>query len=117
MLDRAILHLTIIVESIDAIRSYTAGMNRDAFLGDRLRRDAVAMNMQIIGEAGRNLSRKEQAEAPEIPWPQVVSLRHRISHDYRTINWGIVWDIIQNELDELRGAACRMLVARGETSP
>jgi uncharacterized protein with HEPN domain len=49
MLDRAILHLTLIVESVDTIRSHIAGMDRDTFLADRLRRDAVAMNFQVIG--------------------------------------------------------------------
>lgn len=117
MLDRAILYLTLIVESIDTIRSHIAGLDRAAFLGDRLRRDAVAMNFQVIGEAARNLIDTERAEAPEIPWSQIVNLRHRISHDYRTINWETVWDIIQNELDNLRAAASRMLAARGETPP
>jgi uncharacterized protein with HEPN domain len=60
---------------------------------------------------------KERAEAPEIPWSKIVNLRHRISHDYRTINWATVWDIIQNEFDDLRAAASRMLIARGETPP
>lgn len=114
MLDRAVLHLTLIVESVDAIRSHVAGLDRAAFLSDRLRRDAVAMNFQVIGEAARNLTAKERAEAPEIPWSQIVNLRHRISHDYRTINWETVWDIIQNELDDLRASAKRMLIARGE---
>lgn len=114
MLDRAILHLTLIVEAVDAIRSYVAGLDRAGFLADRLRRDAVAMNFQVIGEAARNLTAAERAEAPEIPWSQAVNLRHRISHDYRTINWETVWDIVQNELGDLRAVAKRMLIARGE---
>jgi uncharacterized protein with HEPN domain len=114
MLDRAILHLTLIVESIDAIRTYVRGLDRDAFLKNRLVQDAVAMNFQVIGEAARRLTAAERAEAPEIPWPQVVGLRNRISHDYRTIKWVLVWDIVEHEFDSLRAAVRRMLAARGE---
>jgi uncharacterized protein with HEPN domain len=114
MLDRAILHLTRIVEAIDTIKGDVAGLDKAAFLADRLRRDAVAMNFQMLGEAARRLTAAERAEAPEIPWPQIVNLRHRISHDYRTVNFDLVFDIIGNELDLVRAAVSRMLAARGE---
>ena len=116
MLDRANLHLTLIVESIDAIESYIGDMDRAAFVASRLTRDAVAMNFQVIGEAARHLTEIERAETPEIPWPKIVGLRHRISHDYRTVNFGLVWDIAHSEFDPLKVAARRMLTARGETS-
>ncbi len=114
MLDRAVLHLTRLVEAVDAVEGHVAGVDRAAFLSDGLRRDAVAMNLQIIGEAARHLTTAERAEAPEIPWPQVVNLRHRISHDYRTVNFNLVFDIIENDLAPLRAAVQRMLAARGE---
>lgn len=114
MLDRAILHLTRIVDAIEAIRSYMGAMDRAAFVADRLTCDAVAMNFQIIGEAARQLTEPERAEAPEVPWPKIVGLRHRISHDYRTVNFGLVWDITHSEFDPLKAAVRRMLAARGE---
>ncbi len=114
MPDRAILHLTLIAESVDAVRSYMQDMGRAAFAADRMRCDAVAMNFQIIGEAARHLSAAERAETPEIPWPLIVRLRHRISHDYRTVNFDLVWEIVHSEFDALRTAVQRMLAARGE---
>lgn len=72
------------------------------------------MNFQVIGEAARKLTAAERAEAPDVPWPQVVGLRNRISQNYRTIRWPLVWDIVENEFDSLRTAARRMLAARGE---
>ncbi len=107
--------MTLIAEAVDAIRSYVQNVDRAVFASDRMRCDAVAMNIQIIGEAARHLTASERAEAPEIPWPQIASLRHRISHDYRTVNFGLVWDIVHSEFDTLRAAVRRMLAGRGET--
>ncbi len=114
MLDRAILHLTLIVEAVDIIRSHVAGQDRESFLSNGLVQDGVAMRFQVIGEAARHLSESERAEAPEIPWSQIVNVRHRISHDYRNVNFAMVWDIVQNELGPLQTAAKKMLAARGE---
>lgn len=115
MLDRSKLHLAVIVESIDSIRDYIAGVTRDAFVADQMRRDAVALRFQVMGEAARLLTPDQRAEAPEIPRNHIVGLRHRISHDYRTVNFELVWEIIHTEFDALRAAAVRMLTARGET--
>jgi len=85
-----------------------------AFLADSMRQDAVAMRIQVIGESARRLLAHERAEAAEIDWPQIVALRNRISHDYRTTNFEVLWDILTTEFDALDGAGRRMLAARGK---
>lgn len=112
MPDRAVLHLSIVVESIDAIRTYIGAAGKDEFLADPLRQDAVVLRLQVIGEAARHLSHADRALAPEIPWQHIVSLRNRIAHDYRSINFHVVWDIAQGELDDLQTSAKRLLAAK-----
>lgn len=114
MPDRAVLHLTVIVEGVEVIRSYLAGKDRDAFLANPILRDAVVMRLQTIGEAARSILPSERLEAPEIAWNDIVAFRHRVAHDYRSVDFEIVWSIIANELDALDVAARRMLAARGE---
>lgn len=114
MLESAILHLTLIVESIDPVHSQMAGMDRPDFLANCLLQDGVAMHFQVIGEAARQLTGEERAEAPEIPWPQIVNPRHRISPDYRNVTFAIEWEITQIELGPLQTAEKPMLAARGE---
>jgi len=46
-----------------------------------------------------------------------VAFRHRIAHDYRHVDFEIVWGIATGELDALEIAARRMLATRGETPP
>lgn len=68
----------------------------------------------VIGEAARRLPDSVRKEAPEIPWPTIVSLRHRIVHGYKTVDHRIVWDIVQQRMDALEAAVRGMLAARGE---
>lgn len=75
------------------------------------------MRLIVIGESARLLDGAARAEAPEIDWDKVVSFRNRAAHGYRSIDFAIVWDIVTNELEPLKSAARRMLVARGEAMP
>jgi uncharacterized protein with HEPN domain len=62
---------------------------------------ALAKALENIGEAACYLSSGFTAAHPEIPWPDIINLRHRIVHDYRNIDFTIIWDIVQNELPSL----------------
>jgi len=39
---------------------------------------------------------------PEIPWAQIVGLKNRLIHGYFLVDYGIVWEIVQDELPQLR---------------
>ncbi len=57
-------YLTHIVEAVDRIHRYTAGMSRDEFVVNELVRDAVIRNIEVIGEASNNID-KQYAEFAE----------------------------------------------------
>jgi uncharacterized protein with HEPN domain len=103
-----------IQSAIDMINSFCAGIDRAAFVADARTSAAVAMYLLVIGEAARRLPNAVQQEAPEVPWPLIVSLRNRIAHGYSSIDRGIVWSIVEGHLPVLKSAADRMLTARGE---
>lgn len=114
MPDRLLAWLVEIDDSIKRIRSYVEGLDRCQFLADQRTCDATALQLMIIGEAASKLPDDVRGEAPEIPWPAIVSLRHRIAHGYKTVDHGVVWSIVEQRLDELETAIRRMLAARGE---
>jgi uncharacterized protein with HEPN domain len=62
---------------------------------------ALAKALENIGEAASHLSDAFMAVHPEIPWVPIINLRHRIVHDYRNIDFRIIWDIVENELPSL----------------
>ncbi len=51
-------YLQHILNAIDNIQAYTAEMDQAAFMTDGKTRDAVVRNLEIVGEACNNISRK-----------------------------------------------------------
>ena len=90
-----------ILLAIQKISRYTSQMDHDAFLADDLVIDAVARNLEIIGEATRQLPEDFRRNHAEVAWTQIAGLRNRIVHDYFGLDLEIIWEIIQHNLPEL----------------
>lgn len=90
--------LSDIREAILRITSYVGGMSSDTFMDDIKTQDAVVRNLEIIGEATKNLSEQLCIENPEIPWRSMAGVRDRLIHHYFGVNLDIVWQIVTAEL-------------------
>lgn len=95
------LYLSDILTSISKIKRYTAGMSYEQLITDELSFDAVVHNLQIIGEAVKNIPSEIRDRYPQVEWRKMAGLRDVIAHAYFTIDDQIVWDIVQNKLDDL----------------
>jgi uncharacterized protein with HEPN domain len=62
---------------------------------------ALTHLVQIVGEAAREVSPQGRALLPQIPWHQVVGMRHRIVHDYTNVDLNILWDVVGQNLPPL----------------
>jgi len=91
-----------ILESIELIESYVANMNFDDFTNDRKTIDAVVRNLEIIGEAARNISDEIKNKYQNVDWKGMIGLRNRIAHGYFGINLTIIWEILKQELPPLK---------------
>lgn len=89
------------LEATRRIGRYTADMSHDAFVADDKTKDAVARNLEIIGEAASRLPDGFRAQHPEIEWRKIIGLRHRIVHHYFGLDVEIVWVILQRDLPRL----------------
>ncbi|MBI3943611.1 MAG: DUF86 domain-containing protein [Chloroflexi bacterium] len=87
-----------IQEAIRRIATYTAGMTYESFLADIKTQDAVIRNLEIIGEAAKNLSAELVRKHSNIPWKSMAGVRDRLIHHYFGINFDIVWRIVTQEL-------------------
>ncbi len=90
------------LQSIEKVLEYTAGMDEDSFTANPLTRDAVIYNIQIIGEAASKLSQPLKEAHPEIPWHQLIGMRHRLVHEYGQVRIDIIWRVISIHLPTLR---------------
>lgn len=96
------LFLMDILESIDAISSFVEGCSFEYFCADRKTFSATIRELEIIGEAIRNISDEIKAQYPEVLWHEIRSFRNKITHEYFGVDGRIVWDIVQNELELLK---------------
>ncbi|MGD2114477.1 MAG: DUF86 domain-containing protein [Acidobacteriota bacterium] len=65
--------------------------------------DALARLVAVIGEAAHHVSVETRSELDEIPWPDVVNMRHRLIHAYFDVDLDILWATVQRSLPELVG--------------
>ena len=87
--------------SIRKIERYTAGLDEESFLADEKTIDAVVRNLEIIGEAAKQLPTDFKAQHSTIQWSQIAGLRNRIVHDYAGIDLKLVWHILQTAMPKL----------------
>jgi uncharacterized protein with HEPN domain len=74
------------------------GLTHDSYETDENLRLALTHLVQVIGEAGRHVSREFCREHAEIPWQEIVGMRHKVVHDYLGVDEDIVWQVVTEDL-------------------
>ncbi|MFN8625542.1 MAG: DUF86 domain-containing protein [Candidatus Binatia bacterium] len=88
-------------DAIARIESYTHG-GRGAFLIDTKTQDAVMRNLEVIGEAVKNLSVDLRTKHPEVPWNRIAGMRDVLIHEYFGVRLETVWNAVEHRLPELK---------------
>lgn len=86
-----------ILEAIERIERY-ATRGRAAFENDELLQTWIIHHIQIIGEASSKLSDSFRQAHAEIPWPQIVTMRNVLVHDYFGVDTEEVWMVVERDL-------------------
>lgn len=94
-------YLTDIRVAIERVLSYTSDLSFEQFDVDIKTQDAVMRNLEIIGEATKNLSPEFREAHADIPWKDMAGMRDIMIHQYFGVNNEIVWTIIEHELSQL----------------
>ena len=100
MRDDAAYLLDILIAARDA-QSFVSGLTWEQFEGSRLHQNAVIKAIEIIGEAAGRVSNETMATYTEIPWPEIIGMRHRLVHGYFEVDLRKVWDTVQQDLPSL----------------
>lgn len=108
MSERDELYLDHVLQAIMRIERYTAG-GRDAFLSDDMVQSAVIRQLEIVGEAVRNLGDELKSRESEVPWRDIAGTRDKLIHGYFNVNLDIVWNVVVNELPSLKQQVKRIL--------
>ena len=68
---------------------------------DRMLVLALVKDIEIIGEAAYQVSQTTREQLPQIPWDDIIGMRHRLVHAYFDINLDILWRTVQDDLPPL----------------
>ena len=110
------LRIEDMLEAIGWIEEYVRDMTLDDLPGDRKTVDAVVRNIEIIGEAARNVPDKVAARYPDIPWKKARQMRNVLIHAYFGVDLPTVWKTIEEDLPPLKSQLQKILgEAEGDT--
>ncbi len=90
-----------VLGAIRRIKGFVVGMDHGSFLANQTVQDAIAYNITIIGEAVRCISDETKTAHPDVPWKQIRAMRNILIHDYLRTDVEALWNVIQNDLDNL----------------
>ena len=91
-----------IKESIKNIEDFSKGLTKEKFSKDNLRQSAVIRQLEIIGEAVKNIPNSFREKFSKIPWKEIAGFRDVLSHAYFGVSMDRVWNIIKIDLPELK---------------
>lgn len=90
------------IEYTDKIITYVGNMNYEDFSNNSLVVEACVFDLSQMGELANKLDKSFVEQNKDIPWSQIYGLRNRIVHDYEGVNLKLVWEIICDDIPELK---------------
>ena len=100
-------------ESIDRILSFSKGIDKAGFMKDEMLQSAVIRQIEIIGEAVKNLPKEFCERYPDIPWSKIAKTRDKMAHHYFGVDLDLVYGIIRKEIPKIKTQIKRILKING----
>lgn len=104
-------YLDHVLEAVGRIEDYTAEMSFEDFARNAMAQDAVIRNLEIVGEACRNIERSDPGFSlrhPDFPLRAAIEMRNVLAHGYFGVDLEIVWTTIHTNLPGLKARAGRI---------
>jgi uncharacterized protein with HEPN domain len=102
------LYLQHILDAVEKITSY-ASCGREEFMRNTMVQDAIVRNLEIIGEATKQLGDETRQGLPDIPWHDIARFRDVLIHHYMGVDLKRVWNVVETHLPALRDGVATFL--------
>lgn len=96
-----LVRLRHMLEAAEEAVAFAAQRQRDELDTDRMLSLALVKLIETIGEAASRVPPETQQHYSQIPWSDIVGMRHHLVHGYAEIDLDIVWQVIQQDLPPL----------------
>ena len=83
------------------LQQTSAGLDRELLLRDETLKRAVVRSLEVIGEAVKHVSEQVRNKYPRVEWRAMAGMRDKLIHDYVTVDYDIVWDVLINKIPAL----------------
>ncbi|NMC58846.1 MAG: DUF86 domain-containing protein [Candidatus Methanofastidiosa archaeon] len=97
-----LVYLKHIVDSIRRIEEYISDVDYDGFMESSLIQAATIREIEIIGEATKNLDTSFKDKHRAIPWKKMSGMRDKVIHDYFGVDLDAIWDTIKIDIPPLK---------------
>ena len=97
-----IIFLEHIIESIECIDEYLGGVSLAEFKSDKKTHDAVIRQLEIIGEAVKNLPEELRVKYTDLPWKEMAGLRDILIHHYFGVDLELTYEVVINDLKPIK---------------
>jgi uncharacterized protein with HEPN domain len=104
-----LVYLRHVLDAVERIEQYTDGVDERAFCDNTLIQDGVIRQLEIIGEAVKQLPVALRERYPDIPWQDIAGTRDRLIHHYFGVSLDEVWMMVQRDIPALKGQIVEVL--------
>lgn len=84
-------------------------MTEDDIKNNAILVDSIMFRFVMISESVTKLSDDFKDAHSNIPWKDIKGMRNRIVHNYGSVDFGIIYSSIKNDLPDLLDNICTIL--------
>lgn len=96
------IYLLHIRDAIKTVEDFTKGFDRERFLENKLVQDGVIRNLEIIGEASKNIPENVRNKYSDIDWKRMSGMCDILIHDYFGVDLDRIWGVVANRIPGLK---------------
>lgn len=106
---RDTLYLQHILDASETIERYLISLSEEQFQQETLYQDAIIRQLEVIGEAVKQLSEELCSRYPQIPWRSIAGMRDRLIHHYFRVDLNQVWLTATTDIPVLKQVVSQAL--------
>jgi len=95
------VYLKDILQSFSNVSQFLEGLSYEEFIADRKTISAIVRELEIAGEATKQIPATIRKKFPQIPWSDMAGMRDKLIHFYFGVDLEIVWETVKVRIPNL----------------